>query len=251
MNLTRHLTYEVSDYFRFENEFVSYVSSVISCDTFPLRPGVKTGLIDMPQTANKEYQKLAAIYDRRWRRYVDASVRRTLNAFDLTGQERLLDVGCGTGTLLASLSQRNSGLELHGLDPSGAMLELAREKCGGKVDLREGNAEGLPYPDDSFDAVVSVSAFHFFADYRKAVSEIRRVLRPAGRFAITGWCADYPAMRLFARWLRLRGSSLTRLHRLVELRDLLEANGFVVDHAEHFRIRPLWGMMLVTGSVGR
>ena len=203
----------------------------------------------MTQTAKEEYEKLAEIYDRRWQSYVGRSVERTMAVLSLKGDERVLDIGCGTGALPAELLKKHSTLDLHGIDPSGAMLEVARKKCGSGVVLKEGNAEGLPYPDDSFDAVVSVSAFHFFTDHRKAVSEIRRVLRPAGRFAITGWCADYPAMRLYARWLRFRGSCLTRLHRLSELRDLLEANGLAVERAERFRIRPLWGMMVVTGRL--
>ena len=205
----------------------------------------------MTRTAKEEYEKLAAIYDRRWQTYVGRSVERTMAALGLKGDERFLDVGCGTGTLPAELLKKHSNLELHGIDPSGAMLEVARQKCGSGVVLKEGNAEALPYPDHTFDLLVSVSAFHFFVDHGKVVSEIRRVLRPSGRFVIAGWCADYPAMRLFARWLRFRGSSLTRIHRLSELRDLLEANGLAVERAERFRIRPLWGMMLVTGSVGR
>lgn len=201
----------------------------------------------MAHTAKKEYDALAAIYDRRWRRYVECSVARTVDALELTGRERVLDVGCGTGTLLAELLKRHSEVALHGIDPSGPMLDVARRKCGTEVVLTEGNAEALPYPDGSFDVVLSVSAFHFFADHRKAVSEIRRVLRPSGRYVITGWGGDYPAMRLFARWLRFRGSSLTRLHRLAELRDLLETNGLAVERTERFRIRPLWGMMIVAG----
>jgi ubiquinone/menaquinone biosynthesis C-methylase UbiE len=205
----------------------------------------------MTHTAKEEYEQLAAIYDRRWRSYVGRSVERTMAVLSLRGAERVLDVGCGTGALLAELLKKRSNLELHGIDPSGAMLEVARQKCGSGVVFQQGNAEALPYPDHTFDLLVSVSAFHFFVDHGKAVSEIRRVLRPSGRYVITAWCADYPAMRLYARWLRFRGSSLTRLHRLSELRNLLEAKGLAVERAERFRIQPLWGMMLVTGSVGR
>ena len=205
----------------------------------------------MTRTAKEEYEKLAEIYDRRWQTYVGRSVERTMAALGLKGDERVLDVGCGTGALPAELLKKHSNLELHGIDPSGAMLEVARRKCGSGVVLKEGNAEELPYPDHTFDLLVSVSAFHFFVDHGKAVSEIRRVLQPSGRFVITAWCADYPAMRLYARWLRFRGASLTRLHRLSELRDLLGANGLAVERAERFRIQPLWGMMLVTGSSGR
>lgn len=197
--------------------------------------------------AKQEYDELATAYDQRWRHYVGASVRQTASALHLKGDERLLDVGCGTGTFLHKLLVAfHPGLKLHGIDPSEEMLNAARRKCGDSVAFKKGYANPIPYPESQFDVVASVSALHFFLDGGKAVGEMARVLRPRGTIVITDWCADFLPMRLFGAWQRLRNAPLGRIYRLSELKQLLEAVGLEIEHAEHFRIRPLWGMMLVS-----
>jgi len=198
--------------------------------------------------AEQEYDELAAVYDERWRHYVDASVRRTAEALRLNGDERILDVGCGTGALLHDLQRRYPRLHLNGVDPSAEMLKLARQKCGDSIVLKKGAAGDLPYPDGSFDVVVNVSALHFFPDARQALSEMVRVVRPGGRITVTDWCADFLSMRLLAAWLRLRRAPLGRIYRLGELKQLLQSADLEIEEATHFRIRPLWGMMLVSGT---
>ncbi len=70
-----------------------------------------------------EYNSLAGIYDQRWRHYVGVSVGRTLEALELRGDERVLDVGCGTGVLLERVGLGHPGLVLDGLDPTEGMLD--------------------------------------------------------------------------------------------------------------------------------
>lgn len=203
----------------------------------------------MNDSSREEYNRLAAVYDQRWDRYVRISLDRVLGAVVLDGDERVLDVGCGTGVLLEQLRRRHPGLELQGIDPSEGMLEIARKRCGADVSLAQGQAEKLPYPADAFDVIVSVSALHYFAEPPQAIAEMHRVLRPAGRVVIVDWCADFFAMRLFARWLRLRGGALGRIHRVEEIDGLLKDHGFRTHRLERFRIRPLWGMMTVVAGL--
>ena len=203
----------------------------------------------MTEQAREEYDRLAPVYDRRWDRYVRISVERAVSAVALDGHERVLDVGCGTGVLLEELRRRHPGLELHGTDPSEGMLEIARKRCGADVSLAHGRAERLPFAGDDFDVVFSVSAMHYFADPPQAIAEMRRVLRRGGRVVVVDWCADFLGMRLFARWLRLRGGALGRIHRAEELNGLLKDHGFRTDRIERFRIRPLWGMMTVVAGL--
>jgi ubiquinone/menaquinone biosynthesis C-methylase UbiE len=198
------------------------------------------------ESATREYDNLAAVYDHRWRHYVDVSVRQSASALHLRGDERLLDVGCGTGTFLQKLQRDHPGLKLHGIDPSDQMLKVARRKCGHSVAFEKGDAGRLPYPESQFDAVTSISALHFFPDGGRAVAEMARVLQPGGRIVITDWCADFLPMRLFAVWQRWRKAPLGHIHRVAELRQLMEATGLAIDHTKYFRIRPLWGMMLVS-----
>src|SRR5260370_41789485 len=67
-----------------------------------------------------------------------------------------------------------------GLDVSPGLLGIARDRLPG-ADLREGDMESLPFPDDAFDAVTGVNAFQFAGDPRRALREAARVTRPGGR----------------------------------------------------------------------
>lgn len=92
---------------------------------------------------------------------------------------RILDLGTGPGFLPLELVRRSPELEVVGVDPSPGMVALARRLCGG-VRFVVGGAYALPFPPSSFDMVVSVGVLHHLLDPRRALREIRRVLRPAG-----------------------------------------------------------------------
>lgn len=96
---------------------------------------------------------------------------------------RVLDVGCGTGAAtVAAQRAAASGGRVVGLDPNPEMLAVARRKPG--IEWVEGRAEALPFPDASFDAVVSQFAMMFFDDRVAALREMARVLAPGGRMAV-------------------------------------------------------------------
>ena len=97
---------------------------------------------------------------------------------------RVLDVACGTGALTLAAAQR-TGPEgrVVGLDANPEMLAVARQKEL-PVEWREGRAEALPFPDASFDRVVSQFGFMFFEDPAEALREMRRVLRPGGGIVV-------------------------------------------------------------------
>lgn len=103
-----------------------------------------------------------------------------LLGFGLTLRNRVLDVGCGTG--LASRPLVENGASVTGVDPSKAMLALARERIPAATWV-EGTAEALPFDEAKFDVAVSGDAFHLF-DKPKALLELARVLRPEGLVAI-------------------------------------------------------------------
>jgi SAM-dependent methyltransferase len=110
-----------------------------------------------------------------------------------------LDVATGTGVVAVTAARL--GARVHGLDLTPALLECARENAqiaGVDVTWSEGDAEQLPYPDQSFDVVTSEFG-HMFAPRPEVVlSEFRRVLRPGGRIAFATWPPEHFVGRFFA-----------------------------------------------------
>ena len=103
--------------------------------------------------------------------------------------EAVLDIGCGAGvdTLVAAIMVGTEG-RVTGIDLIPEMLKRARtnfKKTSLKnVTLREGSAEKLPFPDETFDVVISNGVFNLIPDKAKALREVFRVLKPSGRFLL-------------------------------------------------------------------
>ena len=104
----------------------------------------------------------------------------------------VLDLGCGTATLTMMLKDACPAARVTGIDGDPTVLELARAKiaaAGLAVELRHGMAYDLPFPDASFDRVVSSLVFHHLADTDKAraFAEAHRVLRSGGELHVADW----------------------------------------------------------------
>ena len=100
---------------------------------------------------------------------------------------RVLDVACGTGVLsLVAADLVKPDGSVVGLDLNPGMLDVGMRKAP-HIDWREAPAEAIPFEDASFDAVVSQFGLMFFEDKDRAIREIMRVLRPAGKIAIAVW----------------------------------------------------------------
>jgi len=158
----------------------------------------------------------------------------------------LLDVGCGTGALLAVAKEVIPETQLTGLDPVDAVLQIARAKLGAEARLCRGWAEGLPFRSGRFPAVVCCNAFHYFSGPRRTLDEIYRVLEPGGRLVLTDWCADYLSTRILGWCLRATGKPLHRVYSRPALGRLLTAAGFRDIQTKRYRIDWLWGLMTVT-----
>ena len=100
----------------------------------------------------------------------------------------VLDVACGTGNV--SIPAARLGARVTGLDLSPGLVAIARERgaeAGVQIDWLEGDAQSLPFDDDSFDRVISAIGHMFAPDHQRTADELRRVCRPDGRIAIACW----------------------------------------------------------------
>jgi ubiquinone/menaquinone biosynthesis C-methylase UbiE len=134
--------------------------------------------------------------------------------------QKVLDVGCGTGTLLLQIRRAFPSAELAGLDPDPKALARARKKADRErvaVRLDQGFADALPYPDGAFDRVFSSLMFHHVeaADRAKMLREVRRVLAPGGSFHLLDFAGPEKTDGFFARLLhrhaRLKENSTARI----------------------------------------
>jgi ubiquinone/menaquinone biosynthesis C-methylase UbiE len=191
----------------------------------------------------EEYLRLAPQYDRRWSFYIHSTIQETINRLAIRPHERILDLGCGTGTLIQRLLQLAPEATFVGLDPSPAMLSVARQKLPDSIALSVGSAERLPFPNDTFDVVISTNAFHYFRHPSQAIQEAKRVLKPDGRLVITDWCHDYWTCRICDAFLRLFNRAHFRTYGIRECRTILRDEGLHKVSIDKYKIDWLWGMM--------
>ncbi|GGU27375.1 class I SAM-dependent methyltransferase [Lentzea flava] len=149
----------------------------------------------------------------------------------------VLEVAIGTGR---NLEHYPADVTLTGLDLSPAMLAIARDRAaslGRAVDLREGDAQALPFPGASFDTVVCTLGLCGVPDDRAAIAEMHRVLRPGGKLLLLDHVGSHHRIVHFGQSLleklsvRLCGDYQTR-----RPLPLVEQAGFVVQRQERLKL---------------
>jgi SAM-dependent methyltransferase len=119
-------------------------------------------------------------------------------AVDLRAGERVLDVACGNGN--AALAAARRFCQVTGVDYVPALLDRARQRAaaeGLEATFQEADAEDLPFPDASFDVVLSTCGAMFAPDQERTAAELLRVCRPGGRIGMVNWVPDGYVAALF------------------------------------------------------
>ena len=131
-------------------------------------------------------------YDGRWR----PMARDLASHYGLKSGDRVLDVGCAKGFLLYDLTQVVPGLEVTGVDVSAYAIENSKEEVSSV--LHVGNATSLPFPDKSFDLVVSINTLHNLRipDLVKALREMERVARRGKYLIVDGYRTEEEKVNL-------------------------------------------------------
>ncbi len=138
---------------------------------------------------------------------VESAHRKLADQAELDSAQRVLEIGCGTGNLLLVVKRMRPHLELVGLDPDPKALARADRKArraGVTLQLDRGFADELPYPDGSFDRVLSSLMFHHLESNLRVTSlrEVRRVLRPGGSLHLMDFGGDSHHAHGLARFAR-------------------------------------------------
>jgi demethylmenaquinone methyltransferase/2-methoxy-6-polyprenyl-1,4-benzoquinol methylase len=120
--------------------------------------------------------------DQSWR-------KKTVRALNLAAGDRVLDLATGTADLAIQVARTEPAVSVVGLDPSAKMLEVghakvARADLGARVELVQGDAQALPFPNHSFASVCIAFGIRNVPDRAQALREMARVTRPGGRIAI-------------------------------------------------------------------
>ena len=132
----------------------------------------------------------------------DSAKEALLDHAALTPGFRVLDIGCGTGTLAVLIRRLHPGVSVVGLDPDPKALARARRKADGEhldVQFDRGFSDQLPYAQASFDRVFSSLMYHHLPHDEKesTLREVRRVLRPGGSFHMMDFAGPHDHHSLF------------------------------------------------------
>jgi ubiquinone/menaquinone biosynthesis C-methylase UbiE len=223
-----------------------------------LRPNTNSASVE------QEYDESGATFDERWRVYinvtVDAMLARVgpqLDALPCAAAScRVLDVGCGTGALAHTIARRFPLWNVTCSDLSAEMLKGAAAKGLAVVQAR---SEALPFPDGAFDAVTSLSSFHFWDAPLEGLQELNRVLVPGGKLLLSDWAHDYVSCKICGWYLWAAGFPANDWNILssARLRDLLRAARFEIADEQIYqvelrpfglRVCPRWGMMVFSAT---
>jgi SAM-dependent methyltransferase len=169
---------------------------------------------------------------------------------------RVFELGCGGG-LNQPFYDRGKVTAFAGIDPNGALLDRARTAArdkGWDADIREGKGERIPFPDESFDSVVSTYTLCSVDDQARVLSELRRILKPGGRllFLEHGRSPDPGPAKWQRRIEPLWKNVMGNCHLTREVAGAVGRAGFALQRTEHKYMEkmPRWAGYMEWG-IGR
>jgi SAM-dependent methyltransferase len=166
---------------------------------------------------------------------------------ELGGRHRILDVGSGKGAFCGALAR--AGQDVVGVDPSAAAARIAKTYVNPDGDFVLGAGEELPFSSERFDRAVSVCVLEHTKDDARVLSEVRRVLKPGGVFALTVDCLDSPHVsESFRRRHRVQ-FRCNQLYSETKLKELLAGAGFETLETRYLFAGRLSIAILRLGSV--
>lgn len=159
----------------------------------------------------------------------DSARRELISCANIEPNHRVLDIGCGTGTLLVKLKRQYGAAQVVGLDPDPKALRRARIKAARaavSVQLDHGFANELPYKRETFDRVFSSFMFHHLnkPERENMLKEVLRVVKPGGSFHFVDFIVDDASHGFFDRLFRAHAEMKDNSDE--RIRDLMSHTGF-------------------------
>jgi len=185
------------------------------------------------------FKWLTPLYDPilKWVMHEETFKRKLIQRANIQPKMKVLDLGCGTGTLTLMLKRAHPEAEVTGMDGDPQVLDIAREKSRGtNIHWDEGLASSLPYPDSVFDRVVTSLVIHHLVtgDKRRAFKEIYRVLKPHGELHVLDFGAPYSFLtRFMTTYMRRLEEAADNFDGLIP-RFVTEAGFGEAKEAQHF-----------------
>src|SRR5689334_11299262 len=131
-------------------------------------------------------------------RQIEGVGKSTVERAGIQAGDAVLDVACGAGN--ATIPAAGTAARTVGLDITPELIEAGKRaaaEAGVEIEWVEGDAQDLPFDDDSFDVVLSVFGCMFAPDHAKAAAELARVLKPGGRMVVAAWRPEGNVGRMF------------------------------------------------------
>jgi len=168
----------------------------------------------------------------------EESLRLLIEIAQLSGDDTVLDVACGTGMVACAFAAIAN--HVTGIDLTPAMLEqarlLAQRRGLTNLSWRQGDIETLPFPDNNFSVVLSRYAFHHFLNPGVVLSEMARVCRPGGRILIADGCPPPEKIDAYNHFEKLFDPSHRRALTLEEFLSLVRDTGLQNARLANYRM---------------
>lgn len=157
-------------------------------------------------------------------------IRETLQRLKPADHDKVLEIGPGNASHLASLLDMAGSLSYTGIDISATMVEQATRlnaAFAGQADFRLGDGVTLPFDPATFDKIFTVNTFYFWPDPAQQLAEIKRVLKPGGRFIIAMGSKRFMENLPFTQFE-------FKLYNEPEVEALLKEQGFIVQQTDFY-----------------
>lgn len=149
-----------------------------------------------------------------------------LNELQQLDFQKILDVGCGTGEILKSITERYSFAQLYGLDISEEMLKQANDKLKGTATLILGDAENITIETNSFDLLLCTDSFHHYPNPQQAISEFYRVLKHGKFLLIADYWKPFPIRQIMNLFISYSNEGDVKIYSKKEIIEFLKQGGF-------------------------